>query len=55
MIVRTSDLGTYSVTMSINDRTAPSQTTFQNTKATFVPLPLGFKWVSCCGDFGQRN
>ncbi|MGO4653079.1 SdrD B-like domain-containing protein, partial [Arthrobacter sp. 2RAF22] len=45
-VVRTSDLVTYSVTMSINDPTAPTQTTFQNTKATFAPLALGFKWDS---------
>lgn len=45
-VVRTTDLVTYSVTMSINDPTAPSQTTFQGTKATFAPLPLGFIWNS---------
>ena len=51
--VRTNDLVTYNVSMVINDGGASSQTTFQNTLATFTPLPLGFIWnslpVDCSG------
>jgi uncharacterized repeat protein (TIGR01451 family) len=45
-VVRTNQLITYNMAMSINDPTAPSQTTFQDTTATFAPLPLGFVWNS---------
>ena len=52
-VVRANQLITYQVAMSLNDPTAPSQTTFQDTTATFDPLPLGFAWdsipVECTG------
>ena len=52
-VVRANQLITYQVAMSLNDPTAPSQTTFQDTTATFDPLPLGFVWdsipIDCSG------
>jgi uncharacterized repeat protein (TIGR01451 family) len=54
-VVRTNDLVTYSATMSINDPTAPTQTTFQHATATFAPLPLGFVWNSLPLDCSGAN
>ncbi|MDQ0031067.1 DUF7507 domain-containing protein [Arthrobacter bambusae] len=52
-VVRSNQLITYQVAMSLNDPTSPSQTTFQDTTATFAPLPLGFVWdsipIECTG------